>query len=103
MFQKDANPAMVISEKAGREGFPMLNLRSCSSCQHTRRLSFHPSALDHTCPRCGHMEKPSEAGLMTQTLSGGKSDFIFPILVAILASVVFALFVFSVTLSHISR
>jgi hypothetical protein len=39
---------------------------------------------------------------MAQTLSGGKSDLILPILVAILASVVFALFVFSVTLSHFS-
>lgn len=102
MFQKDANPALALSEKRGREGFPMLNLRSCSSCQHTRRLSFHASAHDHTCPACGHTEKPSEAGLMAQTLSGGKSDLILPILVAILASVVFALFVFSVTLSHIS-
>lgn len=112
MFAKDAKPALSCAEKAlpvgiladgTKEGFLMLSLRSCPACRHSRRLAFHTSAFDSICPKCGHSENAPERGFGAVTLSESKSDVILPILIAILASVVFALFVFWVAYAPISR
>lgn len=106
MITEFANAGLKPSEKKhmlSEEGFSMLRLRSCPFCRHTRQLAFQNAANDHACPRCGNMENASDAGLMTQTLRGSKSDVVLPILVAISMAVVFALFVFWVAFGQISR
>lgn len=112
MFAKDANPAHSRAEKplsvgiltgGSTEGFLMLSLRSCPACRHSRRLAFHTSAFDAICPKCGHGENAPERSLRAVALSESKADVILPILIAILASVVFALFVFWAAYAPISR
>lgn len=81
----------------------MLRNRTCPQCQTTRVLQFHVATYDHLCPSCGHNEKPSDTGLLTQTLSASKSDVILPIVIAILMALVFALTVFWIAFGHSAR
>jgi ribosomal protein S27AE len=112
VIAKDAKSALPCTEKplsagilAGdpREGFLMFSQRSCPSCRQSRRLAFHTAEFDFLCPKCGHKENMSGGSLAAVALSESKTDVILPILVAILASVVFALFVFWVAFAPISR
>jgi uncharacterized paraquat-inducible protein A len=98
MIGKISNLRLVVSEKKGsnaREETPMLRHRSCPSCQHSRMLPFENASRDTTCPSCRHVE---DMPPMRREARGGADgmEALALILVAILVSLVFALFVFSV-------